>query len=121
MTWKSRTSERIPISTSTTALNLGKTPLREPASSKQKTIHPHKEDDKSQNPTPKVHLACEIQQNRRSSNCKEKDFKIIIIQSLDLRVKTHPNQRKAPNSEEEGKTEALTNKPLPLLWSSFSP
>jgi hypothetical protein len=29
--------------------------------------------------------------------------------------------RKAPNSEEEGKKEGLTNKPLPLLWSSFSP
>jgi hypothetical protein len=50
MTWKSRTSKRIPISTSTTALNLGKTPLhesthrlqtpqREPTSSKHKN-HP---------------------------------------------------------------------------------
>ncbi len=63
-----------------------------------------------------MHLACEILHNWRSSNCKEKDFKIIIIQSLDLRGKTHPNQRKAPNSEEEGKKEGLTNKPLPLLW-----
>jgi hypothetical protein len=72
-----------------------------------------------------VHLRCEIQQNQRSSNCKEKkDFKIIIIiiiHSLDLRVKTHPNPRKAPISEEEGKKEGLTNKPLPLVWSSFSP
>jgi hypothetical protein len=40
---------------------------------------------------------------------------------LDLRGKTNPKKRKAPNSEEKGKKEGLTNKPLPLLWSSFSP
>jgi hypothetical protein len=132
MTWKSRTSKRIPMSTSTTALNLGKTPLhecthrlqtpqREPASSKQKN-HPstYRRQQKPKSNS-QVHLECEIEQNRKSSNFKEKDFKIIIIQSLDLRGKTHPNQRKAPNSEEEGKKEGLTNKPLPLLWSSFSP
>jgi hypothetical protein len=53
-----------------------------------------------------------------------KDFKIIIIiiiHSLDLRVKTHPNPRKAPISEEKGKKEGLTNKPRPLVWSSFFP
>jgi hypothetical protein len=68
-----------------------------------------------------VHLACEIQQNRRSLNGKEFFFKIIIMQSLELRGKTNPKQRKAPNSEEKGKKEGLTNKPLPFLWSSFSP
>jgi len=64
MTWKSRTSKRIPISTSTTALNLGKThytkvltdckPHKESRHlQNKKAIHPHKEDDKTQNPTPK--------------------------------------------------------------------
>jgi hypothetical protein len=36
---------------------------------------------------------------------------------LDLRGKTNPKQRKAPNSEEKGKKEGLTNKPVQLSFS----
>jgi hypothetical protein len=88
-----------------------------------KTIHPHKEEDKSQNSTPKCTWGVKYNRIKEAQIAKKKRFKKnkIIIHSLDLRVKTHPNPRKAPISEEEGKKEGLTNKPLPLVWSSFSP
>lgn len=81
----------------------------------KKTIHPHKEDDKSQNPTPKCTWRVKYSRIEEVQIAKKKILKIIIIQSLDLRGKTHPHQRKSSKFRRERKE----RRPHKLTSSAF--